>query len=349
MKLPFSLSDPGSTPTRTGGTVMLRRIFHSMLPFVSLSLAIAAQTAIPIHSPAADSSVPGQNVLAETAAAPSVATPAPDVPSDVRLGSGDLLTVNLAGVPDYRYDVRVSSSGDVSLPMVGNMKVAGLTTSQAETAIGNELQSKGFFNEPHVSVFVKEYATSGTSVLGEVQHPGIYTLLGQRTLLDAISAAGGTTGRAGRKVTITHRGHPEQTESISLAGADGQMTNIKVSPGDTIVVSKAGVVYVVGDVKEPTGIVLDNPRLTVLQALSMAHGINPTAALGSAKIIRNVSGTSQEIPIPLKKILSAKDPDPVLQADDIVFVPNSAAKTATRRGLDAALQAATGVAIYGRY
>jgi polysaccharide export outer membrane protein len=283
---------------------------------------------------------------------PKVGNSAPEnaTPPDVLVSSGDLLAVSVLGAPDYHYDVRVSSSGDISLPMVGSIKVAGLTTPRAEAAIGQALEKRGFFNDPTISVFVKEYSTSGTSVLGEVQHPGIYPLLGHRTLLDALSAAGGTTPRAGKSVTITHRDQPGAPETITLASSDGQtMTNVSVRPGDTIVVSKAGVVYVVGDVKEPTGIIMDNPRFTVLQAIAMAHGTNPTAAMGSAKLIRSVGGVPREIPIPLNKILSAKGTDVALQADDIVFVPNSAVKTATHRGLEAALQAATGVAIYGRY
>jgi polysaccharide export outer membrane protein len=122
-----------------------------------------------------------------------------------------------------------------------------------------------------------------------------------------------------------------------------------VHPGDTVVVSKAGMVYVVGDVKEPTGIVMESPHLTVLQAIAMAHGTNPTASLKSVKLIRKGNSAPQEIAIPLNMILEAKEPDLLLQPDDIVFVPNSTAKTVTRRGLEAMLQAATGVAIYGRY
>jgi polysaccharide export outer membrane protein len=167
---------------------------------------------------------------------------------------------------------------------------------------------------------------------------------------DALSAAGGTTPRAGKSVTIAHRDHPEAAETMMLSSPDGQkMTNVGVLPGDTIVVSKAGIVYVVGDVKEPTGIIMDNPRFTVLQAIAMAHGTNSTASMGSTKLIRTVDGVPKEIPIPLNKILSAQSTDLALQADDIVFVPNSKVKTVTHKGLEAALQAATGVAIYGRY
>jgi polysaccharide export outer membrane protein len=303
------------------------------------------------QTPITDENTVQPNVL-HSSSIPKVSNPTPGnaIPTDVLVSSGDLLAVSVLGAPDYRYDVRVSSSGDISLPMVGSIRVAGLTTPQAEAAIAHALEKQGFFNEPRVSVFVKEYSTSGTSVLGEVQHPGIYPLLGHRTLLDALSAAGGTTPRAGKSATITHRDHPEAAETIMLSSPDGQkMTNVSVLPGDTIVVSKAGIVYVVGDVKEPTGIIMDNPRFTVLQAIAMAHGTNPTAAMGSAKLIRSVGGVPREIPIPLNKILSAKGTDVALQADDIIFVPNSTAKSITRKGLEAALQAATGVAIYGRY
>jgi polysaccharide biosynthesis/export protein len=271
-------------------------------------------------------------------------------PSETLIGIGDLLQISVDGAPEYRYEVRVGAAGSVSLPMAGKVRLAGLSTSQAEAAVERSLQERGFFNDPQVSIFVKEYATQGISVLGEVQHPGIYPLLGNRTLLDAISAAGGTTPKAGKSVTITDRDRPESSKTVSLSYGEGQkMTNVTLHPGDTVVVSKAGMVYVVGDVKEPTGIIMDSPRLTVLQAIAMAHGTNPTASLKSVKLIREAHSDPQEIPIPLNEILAAKAPDQVLQPDDIVFVPNSAAKTATRRGLEAILEAATGVAIYGRY
>jgi len=127
------------------------------------------------------------------------------------------------------------------------------------------------------------------------------------------------------------------------------LANVAVGPGDTVVVSKAGMVYVVGDVKEPTGIIMDNPNLTVLQAIAMAHGTNSTASLKSARLIRKAHSNPRDVPIPLDAILAAKSPDLELQPDDIVFVPTSTAKTVTRRSLEAILQAATGIAIYGRY
>ena len=271
-------------------------------------------------------------------------------PLDAILESGDLLAVSVVGAPEYHYDVRVSSSGNASLPMLGNVKVAGLSTQAAEGVVAQGLEEKGFFNDPQVSIFVKEYATAGISVLGEVQKPGIYPLPGKRTLLDAISAAGGVTPKAGKTVSITHRDAMDDPETMPLSRDNEQtMTNRAVRPGDTIVVSKAGMAYVVGDVKEPTGIIMDNPHLTVLQAIAMAHGTNPTASLKSARLIHKAHSSPQDTPIPLDKILAAKSPDLELKPDDVVFVPNSVGKTVTRKTLDAALQAAVGIAIWGRY
>ena len=297
-------------------------------------------------------SATGQQKLAPPNSEPSsqISNPSHPASPDVILESGDLLAVSVAGAPEYHYDVRVSSSGNASLPMLGNIKIAGLSTHAAEGTVAQGLQEKGFFNDPQVSIFVKEYATAGISVLGEVQKPGIYPLPGKRTLLDAISAAGGVTPKSGKTVTITHRDAIDDPESVALSREDGlTMTKLLVLPGDTIVISKAGMVYVVGDVKEPTGIIMDNPHLTVLQAVAMAHGTNPTAKLKSARLIHKANSSPQDTPIPLDKILSAKSPDLELQPDDVVFVPNSVAKAVTRRTLEAALQAATGIAIWGRY
>jgi polysaccharide export outer membrane protein len=188
-------------------------------------------------------------------------------------------------------------------------------------------------------------------VLGEVQRPGIYQMLGSRTLLDAISVAGGSTPKAGKVVTITHREQPSSPETVSLSNSAGDTgsNNVQLRPGDIIVISKAGIVYVVGAVRQPTGIVLENPSLTVLQAIAMAQGTDPTAALNGAKLIRKSSTQPTEIPIPLKRILAGKSPDVRVQADDIVFIPSSAAKVAGRRGIEAILQAATGIAMYGKF
>ena len=220
----------------------------------------------------------------------------------------------------------------------------GLSVTQAEQTITQRLMSGEFFAEPRVSVFVKEYSSQGISVLGEVQKPGIYPLLGPRRLFDAISAAGGTTARAGGSVSIRHRNTPNLAQEL-LYEPHSTSANVQLLPGDTVVVLRAGIVYVGGDVKLPSGIILDKP-LTVLQALAMAQGANPNASLDNAKLIRYSAGVRTEQSLPLKKILEGKVPDVQLQADDVVFVPMSAAKSAIRRSMELVLQTASGIAIY---
>ncbi len=286
--------------------------------------------------------------IADSSAAPAlVSTPS----SELLVGSGDLLELSVYGAPDFdKREVRVDSSGVISLPLIGSQKVGGLTVRAAEELTAKRLAEGGYFSDPHVSIFEKEYATQGISILGEVQKPGVYPLLGQRNLLDAISIAGGTTPKAGEVVMVTHRSQPQEPIRISLSYApdEAARNNVLVYPGDTVVVSKAGIVYVVGDVRQPSGFVIDKSDLTVLQAIARAQGTNPNAALDRVKLVRTTEKGREETPINLKRVLEAKSPDLKLQADDIIFVPTNTAKSATRRGLEAIIQAATGVAIYRR-
>ena len=276
-----------------------------------------------------------------TVSAPAVTGSDPDLV----IAAGDLLDISVYDVPESARTVRVGKSGDVLVPLIGRVSLAGLTVEQAERAIAKQLVAGQFYNDPQVIVFEKEPAAQGISVLGEVQRPGIYPLFGNPKLFDVISAAGGVTQRAGRQVTITHRSGGSGSIALAQESSDPR-SNPKIEAGDTVVVSKAGVVYVVGDVRLPSGIVLDKPGLTVVQAIAMAQGANPTAKLNDAKLVRKGTDGPTEMPIHLGQILEAKAPDVPLQADDIIFVPNSAAKSATRRGLEAIVQAATGLAIY---
>ena len=266
------------------------------------------------------------------------------------IGGGDLLKVSVFGAPESDQEVRVDQDGNVSLNFIGSVHVAGLTTNGAQDLIAKKLVAGGFFAQPQVSVFAKEYATQGVSVLGEVQRPGVYPLLGARRLFDVLSLAGGTTPKAGKLVSITHRDHPDSPRSILLSNDSNESakSNIDVFGGDTVLVSRAGVVYVVGDVRKPSGVTMENGTdMTVLQAIAMAEGTNSTAALNKAKLIRRTPTGPQELPLALKEMLASKAPDIHLQSEDIIFVPNSAAKSAGKRTVEAIIQTATGLAIYG--
>jgi len=319
------------------------------------SVSFAALTFLALLSAASFAQDRAGPVAVPAQASPSApqATPAAvqrsGSPEELLIGAGDLLDVGMYGMPDFKAEVRVNSGGEISLPMLGTVTVGGLPVEQAGKLIERRLVQMQLFNDPHIMVFVKEYATQGISVLGEVQKAGIYPLLGSKTLYDVISAAGGTTPKAGKYVLITHRNDPQQSIRVPLStGAPESMeNNVRIEPGDTIVVSKAGLVYVVGNVRQPGGFVMENDRtITVLQALALAQGPGPNAALNGAKLIRKTPAGPEEVPLPLKKILAAKAPDLQLQPDDIVFVPVSAGMSAGKRAAETALQMATGVAIW---
>jgi len=326
------------------------------------TLILPGQNGAAVHAISTEGSVGGDPTdsvpgVSGNAVVPRKATLPPltasgDSGFEILIGPGDLIEVSVYGAPDYIKDVRVGSTGEITLPLAGTVKVGGLTPAQAEALIAKHLSDGNFFNDPRVSVLEKEFVTQGISVLGEVQKPGVYQMHGPRKLFDALSAAGGTTPRAGNTVSLLHRTDSQKSEIVSLSydGKSSSQSNIYVYPGDTVVVSKAGVVYVVGDVRLPGGFVMENSHMTILQAYAMAQGANSTAALDRAQLIRKAGPEShpQETLISLKKILSAKSPDFNLQPDDIVFVPTSGAKAVGRRTLEAIVQTATGMAIYSR-
>jgi polysaccharide export outer membrane protein len=268
---------------------------------------------------------------------------------DLRIGIGDLLQITMFGTQDLNADFRVSSSGEISLPPVGLVHVAGLSSSEAEKLIERQLVEGGFYREPRVSVFEKEYVTQGVSILGEVKNPGVYPLLADRHLLDLISQSGGLTANASKTISVTHAG--ESTPSIVELSPDPELaarSNPAILPGDTIVVATVGVVYVIGNVNKPGGYPMTDNQLTVLQALALAGGNSPMAALGRAQIVRQVKGAREAVPISVKKILEGRNKDIRLQPQDILFIPGSTGKNAATRSVEAILQAAVGVAIYRR-
>ena len=331
--------------TRSSSQVFAR-LFMGLL-LVSPVIQSVAQTAVELP--------PGVQALGTSAPSSTEhdkATPDHDKTTSTMplIGVGDLIKVSVFGAPESDQEMRVAADGNVSLNFIGVVKIAGLSTYEAQESIARKLKSANYFADPQVSVFVKEYATQGVSVLGEVQKPGVYPILGSRRLFDILSLAGGTTARAGKVVSITHRESPQAPILLSLDSSPtptGQ-NNVEILPGDTVLVSKAGVVYVVGDVQKPSGVVMENGSLTVLQALAVAEGPKSTASLNKARLIRKTTDGHQDIPLQLSEMLSAKTPDLQLQAEDIIFVPSSAAKSAGRRSLEAILQTATGLAIYRR-
>ena len=300
------------------------------------------------HGQRAGTSTPIAPMDMTSAASPApapTATAGPGGDSAVRLGNGDLIEVNVYNVPELNTKTRVSSAGDVYLPLVDYVHVGGLTINEAEVVIEKRLDQGGFVKNPHVQLSVDEYISGGAAVLGEVMKPGVYPVMGEQRLFDLISAGGGLTDRAGKSITVTHRGQAPIVVPISRNLEDHADSNIAVFPGDSISVRRADVIYVVGDVLKPSGFLMESGHVSVLQAIALAGGANSTAKLGGARIIRKGPSGLTETPVPLKKLLQAKADDIQMQADDILFVPTSARKLLEGRTAEAALQMATSASL----
>lgn len=288
--------------------------------------------------------------------------------SESRIGPDDLLNISVFEAPEMNSTVRVSASGEISLQLLGAVHAAGLTPKELESVL-QALLRRTYMKDPHVSVFVQELQSHPISVVGAVKMPGVFQIRGTKTVIEVLSMAQGLADDAGDTVLVMRGAEYSQTgnsnasqptarekngeiEEIDLKklldSADSAL-NAPVRPGDIVKVPRAGIVYVVGEVQKPGGFVLqNNENISLLQALALAEGPTHTSAISRTRIIRTdpASGKRTEIPMNLGKIFSGKAPDTYLQAKDIVFVPNSAAKSVLYRGSQAAVQTAAGVAIY---
>jgi polysaccharide export outer membrane protein len=310
------------------------------------------------------------------------------------IGPEDVLDINVFEAQEMNREVRVSASGEISLPLLGAVRAAGLTPRELETSL-EELLHQKYMKDPHIGVFVREMQSHPVSVMGAVRKPGVFQIRGNKTLLEILSLAEGLADDAGEEVIILRGAGQNNTpgslsekandvtesspamrlqESDSAAAMGGGTeksnsfsenvvrVNLKdlldsadpshnpaVYPGDIVKVSRAGIVYVVGAVKRPGGFAMKtNERISVLQAIALSEGLTHTAAKNGARIIHTneQNGARTGTPIDLGKILTGKSPDPMLGPRDIVFVPDSAAKSTFSRGVDVAAQTAAGLLIF---
>ena len=266
--------------------------------------------------------------------------------ADFILGEGDLLKITVYQNEDLTTMARVSGDGMIEMPLIGKIKVGGLSVAEAEQRL-DKMLGEGYLKEPHVTIFVEEYRSKRVTILGEVSKPGVYELNGNVSILEIISKAGGLTDKAGDNVLITRKKQlkgGETAESAKAAAAPGQnaagnkaalpqqaevyktinlreltesgdmAANLDVQDGDNIFVTKSGLIYVTGEVKRP-GAYKYEEGTTVMKAIALAEGLTDKAAPGRTELIRKEKGG--------EKILKRVEMSFPVEADDVISVPES--------------------------
>lgn len=288
---------------------------------------------------------------------------------DYLIGPEDLLEITVLEAPDFNRTVRVSDDGAISLALLGEIQVAGMSTREVQLLLEDRLRQT-YMKDPQVGVFVQEMRSHPVAVFGAVEKPGVYQIRYAKPLVEVLSMAQGLATDAGDTVIVErHSGDPAEPgfatllgpksntatdspnalpstsgggavqvsggESITLKLKDlldssGPHSNVLVYPGDSVKVTRAGIVYVLGQVHKPGGFVLKtNEDISVLQAIAFAEGTTPNAKGKNAMIfVANPNGERKEIPINLDKVMAGKEPSPVLKPNDVLFVPNSGGKEA---------------------
>lgn len=280
-----------------------------------------------------------------------------------RLGPGDVVRVTATGAPEIQPDPRrVDTSGELHLPMAGVVSADGLTTLELEARIEERLRR--YLHAPDVAVSLESFGSQPISVLGAVRTPGVTQAQG-RTLVEALSAAGGMSADAAERITITRKkayGRPElpgaqldpsgefyvaQVDARALLEAGDPSLNIAVKPRDVITVQAARQVYVIGAVERPGAFPLTTDATSVLEALASAGGLGARADAKHARLLRGGAPEArEELALNLKRVVEGRDPDVPLEAGDVVFVPVSGSKVAAAQLWRAALTIGAGAAIW---
>ena len=264
---------------------------------------------------------------------------------DYRIGPEDLLEISIYEDDKLNKTVRVSSQGDISLPLLGVLKVEGLTTVQLEREI-RDLLSERLYQNPHVSVFIKEYRSQRISVIGAVEKPGVYDVIGQKTVLEGLALAGGLKEDAGQLLFLirpppSDEKSPEKAEDskermpetlvIDLEGllVKGNLSlNLPLKNGDVINIPVSGKVFVGGEVNRPGGFSLKGKKLTVSQAIAMAEGLKREANASGTMIFRYGEGDEEAVfSVNVSAIQRGVTKDVSLNENDIIIVPKSGVKT----------------------
>jgi len=251
--------------------------------------------------------------------------------TDYRIGPKDLLEISVFGLDELNKTVRVSEDGKITLPLLGEVEVEGLTKGELENKLTQLLQEK-YLQNPQVTIFIKEYQSKVVSVLGAVKNPGPYELLGRQTLLQIISKAGGLTNEAGKDMIVMRLLQNGSSISLKISIDDlfikgDPELNIPLRPNDIINVpiDKIVHVYVFGQVRSPGALPVKRSNIpTLLRAIAQAGGFSDRASKGGVIIKRiGEDGKEKKIKVNVKDIIKGKRKDIQLKENDVVYVPET--------------------------
>jgi polysaccharide export outer membrane protein len=327
--------NPLSIPRRSVRRRLLGLLFCALF---GAGCATVPQTRVRLpESPATSPAVSAINT-ALASVTPSTSTSS----ADYRLGAEDLLEITIFNIPEggvgpipRRVEVRLSQEGLITLPLLGDIPAAGLSTAALEQSLRQRYDE--FLHSPQVGVQVKDYRGQQVSIIGAVGRPGLYQLTGPRTLIDLLSMAGGINEKAGSQIYLYRQG-PQGRQSyiidlLALASNPGS-ANMPVQAGDVINLPLAGVFFVDGAIGRPGAFPLTG-AYTLTQALAVAGGVDETlASYTDVSIFRRRPGTEPEkIAVDLKEILAGNAHDPHIEPEDVIIVPMSTAKYIVERFL----------------
>lgn len=241
------------------------------------------------------------------------------------LGPHDLITISVFGVDELNTKVRVSGTGTITLPLLGEIPVEGLSPAQLELKLAKLLE-KEYLKNAQVTVFIEEYRSKKVSVIGAVQNPGNYEILGKETLLQMVSRAGGLTDRASDRIVVIRGEESRVIDLDELMTKGPPELNIPLEPGDIVNVPHERFidVYIFGEVRNPGTLKLKKSgETTLLKAIAQAGGFTTRARRGAVRVTRKQNGEELKFKVNIKKILQGKNSPFILEHNDVVYVPES--------------------------
>jgi polysaccharide export outer membrane protein len=264
---------------------------------------------------------------------------------------GDIVEVQVFDAPEYSVRMPVSPAGQIAIPYAGLFHIEGMTSIEAANAIARLFVQQQILRDPRVIVTTQQFGYSVT-VMGEVKSPGIYPLAGKKRLVDMLTEAGGITDRAGHVIEIFPSGSMKNPQTVLWDPTlrENDNAELEIKTGQTILVSRCGVVYVGGNVGRPGAFpICESNHTTVSQVIALAQGAKSNSYANRTLLLRSTgNGTRVVQKVKLEDMLRGRTVDITMQPDDILFIPPSILKATGKTALTAAIGFATQAYFYTR-